>query len=183
MGRKFGTFCRSYFAQREVRWKRGLNRIGPLLRSGWSPLTIIYRSLMMLCYPEARCAGKCLGNPARAVLHRREDNSRVRFLKDAEEKKFRQVIQTSWPSHLPEFELGLSTGLRKGSQYALTWEMVDWEGRMLNIPTSKKRGAVAHSVERGSLGCLETGPPTFGDGTGRVFQSAKTGNPLENGWH
>ena len=137
---------------------------------------------MMLCYPEARCAGKCLGNPARAVLHRREDNSRVRFLKDAEEKKFRQVIQTNWPSHLPEFELGLSTGLRKGSQYALTWEMVDWEGRMLNIPTSKKRGAVAHSVERGSLGCLETGPPTFGDGTGRVFQSAKTGNPLENGW-
>ncbi len=90
------------------------------MRSGWSPLTIIYRSLMMLCYPEARCAGKCLGNPARAVLHRREDNSRVRFLKDAEEKKFRQV------THLPEFELGLSTGLRKGSQYALTWEMVDW---------------------------------------------------------
>src|SRR5713226_4211862 len=49
-------------------------------------------------------------------------------------------------------------------------------------PHEQKRGAVAHSVERGSLGCLETGPPTFGDGTGRVFQSAKTGNPLENGW-
>jgi len=47
---------------------------------------------------------------------------------DAEETKLRQVIQTNWPSHLPEFELGLSTGLRKRSQYALTWEMVDWEG-------------------------------------------------------
>jgi len=110
---------------------------------------------MMLCYPEARCAGKCLGNPARAVLHRREDNSRVRFLKDAEEKKFRQVIQTSWPSHLPEFELGLSTGLRKGSQYGLTWEMVDWEGRMLNIPTSKNGERLHIPLNAAALAALK----------------------------
>jgi integrase len=110
---------------------------------------------MMLCYPEARCAGKCLGNPARAVLHRREDNSRVRFLTDAEQKKFRQVIQTNWPSHLPEFELGLSTGLRKGSQYGLTWEMVDWEGRMLNIPTSKNGERLHIPLNAAALAALK----------------------------
>ena len=29
-----------------------------------------------------------------------------------------------------------------GSMYALTWEMVDWDGRMLNIPTNKNGEAL-----------------------------------------
>ena len=74
---------------------------------------------------------------------------------DAEETKLRQVIQTNWASHLPEFELGLSTGLRKGSQYALTWEMVDWEGRMLNIPTSKNGERLHIPLNAAALAALK----------------------------
>lgn len=57
----------------------------------------------------------------------------------------RKIIEADYPEHLPEFELAISTGLRKGSMYGLTWEMVDWTGRMLNIPTSKnKNGEALH---------------------------------------
>lgn len=51
-------------------------------------------------------------------------------------------------SHLPELDLAINTGLRKGRQYSLTSEVVDCKGSR-----------------------------------GRVFQSAKTGEPLENGRH
>jgi len=42
-----------------------------------------------------------------------------------EEKKLRKVIGAKWPLHLPELDLAINTGLRKGSQYGLTWDMVD----------------------------------------------------------
>lgn len=149
----------------------------------WAPATYNhYRSLMMLTYREARRAGKVSSNPARDVRHRREDNSRVRFLTDAEDKKLREVIQANWPEHLPEFELAISTGLRKGSMYALTWAMVDWTGRMLNIPTSKNGEPLHIPLNAVGLAALRS-VYQQGDGTGRVFQSAKTGNPLENGRH
>jgi hypothetical protein len=54
-----------------------------------------------------------------------------------QEKKLRKVIEVKWASHKPEFELAINTGLRKGSQYGLTWDMVDWKSRMLNIPRTK----------------------------------------------
>jgi hypothetical protein len=43
-----------------------------------------------------------------------------------QEKKLRKVIEAKWASHKPEFELAINTGLRKGSQYGLTWDTVDW---------------------------------------------------------
>jgi len=149
----------------------------------WAPSTYNhYRSLMMLVYREARRAGKVLVNPARDVRHRREDNSRVRFLTSTEETKLREVIQDNWPEHSPEFELAISTGLRKGSMYALTWPMVDWTGRMLNIPTSKNGEALHIPLNAAALAALKV-VYQRGDGTGRVFESAKTGNPLQNGRH
>src|SRR5713101_1666980 len=42
-----------------------------------------------------------------------------------------------WSSHLPERDLAINTGLRKGSEYGLTWDMVDWKAGMLNIPRTK----------------------------------------------
>src|ERR1700726_434499 len=80
---------------------------------------------------------KVVSNPVRSVPHRREDNNRVRFLTMEEEKKLRKTVEGKWASHLPELDLAINTGLRKGSQYSLTWEMVDWKDRMLNIPRTK----------------------------------------------
>lgn len=64
-------------------------------------------------------------NSARSVTLRREDNNRVRFLTDEEERNLRKILQMKWPSHLPELDLAANTRIRKGSQYGLTWDMVD----------------------------------------------------------
>jgi integrase len=92
---------------------------------------------MSLCYRLGILNRKVASNPARSVTHRREDNSRVRFLTEEEEKKLRNVIEGKWSLHVPELDLAINTSLRKGSQYSLTWDMVDFRGRMLNIPRTK----------------------------------------------
>ena len=60
----------------------------------------------------------------------------------------------SWSCHLPEFELALNTGVRKGSQYGLTWDMVDWKGRMLNIPRTKNEEPVYVPLNDAAMAAL-----------------------------
>ena len=141
-----------------------------------------YRSLMSLTYRLGILNRKATTNPARSVTHRREDNNRVRFLTEEEEKKLRKAIETKWPSHVAEFDLAINTGLRKGSQYDLTWDMVDWKSRMLNISRTKNDEALHVPLNDAALAALKT---VFerGGGRGRVFRSSKTGEPLENARH
>ena len=55
------------------------------------------------------------------------------------------MIQAKWPSHVPELDVAINTGIRKGSQYGLTWDMVDWKSRELHIPnTETKNGEPLH---------------------------------------
>jgi integrase len=141
-----------------------------------------YRSLMSLSYRLGIQNRKVTSNPARSVTHRREDNNRVRFLTVEEEKKLRKVIEAKWVSHVPELDLAINTGIRKGSQYSLTWDMVDFKGRMLNIPRTKNEEPIHVPLNDVAIAALKL---VHGQGSrrGRVFQSAKTGEPLENGRH
>ncbi len=141
-----------------------------------------YRSLMSLSYRLGIQNRKVTSNPARSVTHRREDNNRVRFLTVEEEKKLRNVIEAKWASHVPELDLAINTGIRKGSQYGLTWDMVDLKGRMLNIPRTKNEEPIHVPLNDVAIAALKL---VHGRGgrRGRVFQSAKTGEPLENGRH
>jgi integrase len=149
----------------------------------WAPSTFNhYRSLMSLSYRLGILNRKVTTNPARSVTHRREDNNRVRFLTEDEENKLRKVIKRKWASHLPELDLAINTGLRKGSQYGLTWDMVDWKGRMLNIPRTKNEEPIHVPLNAAAVAALRV-VHDRGHGGGRVFQSAKTGEPLENGRH
>jgi hypothetical protein len=78
-----------------------------------------------------------------------------------------------------EFDLAIGSWLRKGSMYSLAWEMVDWSGRMVNLPTSKNGEPLHIPLNANALAALKA---VYGHGaTGRVFQSIKTGNPLANG--
>ena len=99
-----------------------------------------------------------------------------------EEKRLREVVQTKWPLHLPELDLAINTGLRKGSQYGMTWDMVDWKSRMSNISRTKNDEAVHVPLNDAAVAALKA---VFdrGDGRGRVFRSGKTGEPLENARH
>jgi len=149
----------------------------------WAPSTFNhFRSLMSLSYRLGIQNRKVTVNPIRSVTHRRENNSRVRFLTIEEEQKLRKVIDAKWASHLCEFDLAINTGLRKGSQYSLTWDMVDFRGRMLNIPRTKNEEPIHVPLNDAAVAALRV-VHDRGDGKGRVFQSEKTGEPLRNGRH
>jgi integrase len=149
----------------------------------WAPSTFNhYRSLMSLSYRLGILNRKVTSNPARSVTHRREDNNRIRFLTEEEEKKLRKVIESKWPLHVAELDLAINTGLRKGSMYGLTWEMVDWSGRMLDIPRTKNEEPIHVPLNDAAIAALRV-VHARADGKSRVFQSAKTGEPLENGRH
>src|ERR1700731_2304419 len=113
-----------------------------------------YRSLMSLSYRLGIRNRKGTSNPRRSVIPRREDNNRVRFLTVEEEKKLRKVINAKWASHMPELDLAINTGLRKGSQYSLTWEMVDWNGRMLNVPRTKNEEPIHVPLNDAAIAAL-----------------------------
>ncbi len=116
------------------------------------------------------------------MTHRREDNNRVRFLTEEEEKKLPKVIEAKWPLHLPELDLAINIGLRKGSQYSLAWDMVDFRSRMLNIPRTKNEEPLHVPLNDAAVAALRV-VHSRGGGKGRMFQPAKTGEPLENERH
>lgn len=143
----------------------------------WAPSTVNhYRSLLSLTYRLAIRNGKASSNPARATRHRREDNSRVRYLTADEEVKLRKVISEEWTEHMPELDLALHTGMRLGEQYGLTWDNVNLAGRIITIPRSKN-GETRH-VRLNSLAVAAL-LAFAGRGTqsGPVIRNAK-GEPL-----
>jgi integrase len=152
-------------------------------KENWAPSTFNhYRSLMSLSYRLGIQNRKVSSNPARSVTHRREDNNRVRFLTEEEEKKLRELVQKKWPTHLPELDLAINTGLRKSSQYGLTWDMIDWKSRELHIPRTKNEEPLHVPLNDAAVAALMV-VRKGSDRKGRVFKSLKTGEPLENGRH
>lgn len=141
-----------------------------------------YRSLVSLAYRLAIRDRGLTVNPARSVPHRREDNSRVRFLGHDEERRLREVLVAKYSWHLPEFGLAIQTGLRQGSQYGLMWGMVDWQARMLHIPRTKNEEPLHLPLNDAALAALRVAY-FRGDGQGRVFRSERTGEPLEHPRH
>jgi len=124
----------------------------------WAPSTFNhYRSLISLSYRLGILNRKVTSNPARSVTHRREDN-----------KKLRKVIGVKWLVHVVELDFAINTGLRRGSQYSLTWDMVDFRGRMLNIPPTKNEALIHVPLDEAAMAALRV-VHDRGDGRGRVF--------------
>ncbi len=143
----------------------------------WAPSTVNhYRSLLSLTYWLAIRNGKATSNPARATRHRREDNSRVRYLTPEEETKLRTEMVAHWPGHIPELDLALHTGLRLSEMYGLDWQDVDLARCLILIRRGKNgesRYARLNSVALKALTELRK----RGDGTGAVIRNPE-GEPL-----
>ena len=136
LNERFGKRAAETITPREI--EENLNHMAD--HEGWAASTFNhYRSLISLAYRLAIRDRGLTSNPARSVPHRRENNSRVRFLTGDEEVRLRKVLATKYLWHVPEFDLALHTGLRQGSQYSLTWDMVDWDERMLHIPRTRMK--------------------------------------------
>jgi len=149
-------------------------------QEGWAASTVNhYRSLLSLTYRLAIRNGKVSSNPARATRHRKEDNSRVRYLTPEEEGKLRAVLERDWPGHIPEFDLALHTGLRLSEMYGLDWQDVDLARRLLLVRRGKNgesRYARLNSVALAALAELRR----RSDGTGPVIRNLR-GEPLAKG--
>lgn len=146
----------------------------------WAPSTFNhYRSLLMLCFREAQRAGKAPGNPARAIRHRKENNSRLRFLSRSDEKgnaekgeyaRLLQVIRANYLEHLPEFIFAVNTGLRLGSQYAATYEMLDLTRKELNLPRTKNDDPVHVPLNDAALAAIRS-LPSWQERRGPIFRN------------
>ena len=95
-------------------------------------------------------------NPARQVEHRHEDNARIRFLSDDDEASLMKTIHEDCPERMPEFDLGLNTGMRLSEQYGLLCENVSIPLRTLTIPRGKN-GSMRHvPLNHAATKALET---------------------------
>jgi integrase len=134
-----------------------------------------YRSLLMLIYREARRASKVSANPARDIRHRKENNSRVRFLSRGENAEYPcllKVICEKFPEHLSEFVFALNTGLRLGSQYGGTYEMIDWTRNVLDIPRTKNDEAVHIPLNSDVIAAIRS-LPSWEERKGPIFRNQR----------
>jgi site-specific recombinase XerD len=131
-----------------------------------------YRALFSLIYREALRNGKVTGNPARLVRQRHEDNGRIRFLTDDEERRLRAVIMDRFPEHLPELTISLGTGMRLSEQYSLTWGRVDFVRKEILLERTKNGSArsipMNSAVLQAFQGLKKAASPNAGDNL--VFQ-------------
>jgi len=114
-----------------------------------------YRALFSLIFREALRNGKVAGNPARLVRLRHENNGRIRFLSDVEEKRLRGAITKQFPEHLPELTISLGTGMRLSEQYSLTWEQIDFARKEINLEQTKNGSARTIPMNRDVLQAFE----------------------------
>lgn len=77
----------------------------------------------------------CERNPATRVKLLREENTRIRYLTDIEEKRLRAELEPDGLWHY--VAVALHTGLRQAEQMSLRWEYVDLNLNVLRIPRSK----------------------------------------------
>jgi integrase len=140
-----------------------------------------YRSALMLVYREARRAGKVSTNPARDIRHRKENNSRVRFLTREDENGDREkgeharlvkVVREKYPEHLPELTFALSTGVRLGSQYGATYEMIDFVRNVLDLPRTKNDEAVHVPLNSDALAAIRS-LPSWNERKGPIFRNQR----------
>ena len=104
----------------------------------WSAATMNrYKATFGRALQLAVVSGNLQRNAARLVTARREDNTRVRWLKDDEEKRMVDTILENCPTQLPAFTVALHTGMRQSEQFSLEWREVDFERRKIFLDKTK----------------------------------------------
>ena len=96
-----------------------------------------YKNVFGKTYKIALADGRVIGNPARLVEQRAENNSRIRFLLAEEESRLREVIARRFPVHLPSFDIALNTGMRKQEQFEMLRALGSHEGRIFQSKYGK----------------------------------------------
>lgn len=170
----FGTRAAESITPQEIeRWfaLEGVSRNKGKRREGktWKPATFNrYKALLSMVYRQGIKNRKISVNPAREIERRRENNARDRYLSGQEEASLRDVITESWPERIPEFDIAINSGMRRGEQYNCEWGFVDLERKMLTVPRSKHGEKRRVYLNDRSVSAFQT-LWRFSEGTGKVF--------------
>jgi site-specific recombinase XerD len=115
-----------------------------------------YRATLSMIYREAIRNGWTERNPARLIKAKKEDNGRIRFLSDEEEKSIRQIIAEGYRERfLNEFEIALHTGMRRSEQFSLAWSQVDLKGKRIHLLKTKNGSGRVIPLNSAALGAFE----------------------------
>jgi site-specific recombinase XerD len=145
----------------------------------WSPATKNrYKSVFSKTFKIALADGKVSANPARLVQQRPENNARIRFLSDDEEKVIRAAIVKRCPKHMEELDIALNTGMRKGEQYTLEWPEVSFRRKRIRLDETKNGSRREIPINKTCLAAFEA-LYARRPHDGRVFQS-KYGEDLND---
>lgn len=107
--------------------------LATLRRAGLSSSTCNrYRSFLSSVFTFAVNTNRIAANPVAKVKRFKENEPRVRWLTDDEEKQLRAALMDE-PEHELELDLALHTGMRRGEQWGLRWQDVDMERGILSV--------------------------------------------------
>jgi integrase len=112
------------------------------------------------------------------VEQRPEKNARLRFLSADEELRLREAITKRCPQHMPELDIGLNTGMRKGEQYSLEWPQISFRRKRILLEETKNGSSREIPMNKSCIAAMEVlfeGRPH----EGRVCQS-KYGKDLND---
>jgi integrase len=98
-----------------------------------------YIALLKTVFNKAIEWGKTKHNPVRGIKQFSESH-RIRYLTDDEERALKAEFP---PNYWPWIEIAIHTGMRRGEQFSLRWEHVNFQTRTLTIPRTK-HGEVRH---------------------------------------
>lgn len=144
----------------------------------WKPATANrYKAFISLSFRLGIENSKCQNNPARLVRRLRENNERIRFLSDEEERRLRDAIEAECPERRCELDIALNTGIRKSEQYRLKWQDVDLVARRISL-WKTKNGSVRHIPLNSAAEIAFRSLWETSDGVGQVFINSDGSDPL-----
>jgi integrase len=76
-------------------------------------------------------------NPCRKVKKFRADNKRTRYLLDEEEYRLLSILTGPRAHSRPLMIVAIGTGMRRGDQFNLRWEQIDFQRDVVHVPNSK----------------------------------------------
>ncbi len=104
----------------------------------WSPATRNrWQATFSLIFRVGIENEKVESNPAARIKRKTENNGRVRFLSDGEEKALFAVIDKRFPQFRPHLLLSLHSGMRQSEQYTLRWNQLDFDRKQLHLEKTK----------------------------------------------
>jgi site-specific recombinase XerD len=125
-------------------------------------------ALLKLVFRLAEKTKKIKYNPARFIRQQKENNARIRWLRDHEEAALRAVIQRDYPEHMLALDVALYTGMRRSEQYGMQWEAVDLQNRIITVPRSK-HGEVRYVQMNSRVAVILSALKDASVSTGNVF--------------